>query len=70
MARLDDKGPWIIRGESSAVSFRGSRQRVTILVNNIPLIFEFPFSSVLPGIGAKITISLTPDSAVKIYSSQ
>ncbi len=66
-ARLDDKGPWILRGDISAVSFRGSQQRVTIIVNNIPLIFEFPFSMVLPRIDSEITISLAPDSAVKIY---
>jgi ABC-type Fe3+/spermidine/putrescine transport system ATPase subunit len=70
MARLDENGPFVLRGNFSAVSFRGSRQRATITVNNIPLIFEFPFSLVLPEIGKEITISITPDSAIKIYSIQ
>jgi ABC-type Fe3+/spermidine/putrescine transport system ATPase subunit len=70
MARLDDKGPLVLQGDISAISFRGSRQRATIIVNNIPLIFEFPFSMVLPELGKETTISLTPGSAVKIYSDQ
>lgn len=70
MARLDDNGPLILRGEFSGVSFRGSQQRVTILVNDIPLIFEFPSSLVLPALGSQVTISLTPDSAIKIFSNQ
>jgi ABC-type Fe3+/spermidine/putrescine transport system ATPase subunit len=70
MARFDDKGPLILRGDLSDVSFRGSRQRLTIVVNNIPLIFEFPFSLILPGLGSQITISLTPNSAIKIFSKQ
>lgn len=70
MARLDDSGPFVLRGDFSKVSFRGSRQRATITVNNIPLIFEFPFSLVLPEIGSEITFSLTPDSAIKTYSTE
>ena len=69
LARLDDKGPLILNGEFSEVSFRGSRQRVTFTVNQINLIFEFPFSVELPGIGTKQAISLSPDSAIKIFSN-
>lgn len=70
MARLDDNGPILLSGEFSEVSFRGSRQRATIKVNNIPLIFEFPFSTILPELGTIIPISLDPDSGIKIYSDQ
>lgn len=70
MARLDDKGPLVLQGDFSAISFRGSRQRATIIVNNIPLIFEFPFSLVLPRLSTETTISLTPGSAIKIFSDQ
>ncbi len=70
LARLDAQGPLVIRGEFSEISFRGSRQRVTIMVNQIPLIFEFPFSTNLPGVGSEVTLSLTPDEAIKIFTSQ
>jgi ABC-type Fe3+/spermidine/putrescine transport system ATPase subunit len=70
LARLDERGPLTLRGQFSEISFRGSRQRLTILVNNNPLIFEFPFSTTLPEIGTELAISLTPDSAIKIFSPQ
>ena len=70
LARLDAQGPLVIQGEFSEVSFRGSRQRVTITVNQLPLIFEFPFSANLPGNGSKVAISLTPDEAIKIFARQ
>lgn len=70
LARLDDKGPLILNGEFSEVSFRGSRQRVSFTVNQVNLIFEFPFSVELPGIGTKLVISLTPDLAIKIFPNQ
>jgi len=35
MARLDDTGPWVLRGLFSEVSFRGSRQRITLVINNL-----------------------------------
>jgi ABC-type Fe3+/spermidine/putrescine transport system ATPase subunit len=69
IARLNDSGPFIISGEFSELSFRGSRQRVTITVNHIQLIFDFPFSLALPGLGSEITISLSPDSAIKIFAN-
>ncbi len=69
MARLDDQGPVILQGSFSDVSFRGSRQRVTIMVNNTPLIFEFPYSQTLPELGSQVTFSLTPHSAIKIFSN-
>lgn len=70
IARLDDKGPLIIRGLLSDVSFRGSSQRVTILVEHISLIFEFPFSSPLPKVGNEIVISLDPDSAINVLPKE
>jgi ABC-type Fe3+/spermidine/putrescine transport system ATPase subunit len=70
MARLDENGPLVLSGEITDVSFRGSRQRVTIVVNHLLLNFEFPFSLALPSIGSEIFISITPDSAVKIFSKQ
>jgi ABC-type Fe3+/spermidine/putrescine transport system ATPase subunit len=65
--RLDDKGPLTFHGLITEVSFRGSRQRMIIVVNRIPLTFEFPFSLTLPEVGAEISISIDPDSAMKLF---
>jgi hypothetical protein len=70
MARLDDNGPLVMRGLLTETSFRGSSQRVTMVNNQIPLIFEFPFSATLPNVGTEIAISLDPVSAIKIFPKQ
>jgi ABC-type Fe3+/spermidine/putrescine transport system ATPase subunit len=70
MARLDDKGPMVLRGLFTEVSFRGSFQRVTIVINHTPMTFEFPSSASLPDVGKEIAISLDPDSAIKIFPKQ
>jgi ABC-type Fe3+/spermidine/putrescine transport system ATPase subunit len=70
MARLDDKGPFVLCGLFTEVSFRGSSQRVTIVSNHIPMTFEFPFSVALPNVGTEITISIDPASAIRIFPKQ
>ncbi len=69
MARLDGAGPMVIHGLFSSVSFRGSRQRVTLQVDHTSLNFEFPSASSLPEAGTIITISLDPLTAIKIFPS-
>jgi spermidine/putrescine transport system ATP-binding protein len=69
-ARLDDKGPMVLRGLFKEVSFRGIFQRVTIVINHTPMTFEFPFSASLPDVGKEIAISLDPDSAIKTFPKQ
>lgn len=66
-ARLDEKGPIVLRGLFSSVSFRGSRQKITLMVNHFPLVFEFPSLAPLPKVGAEMTLSLNPNSAIKIF---
>jgi ABC-type Fe3+/spermidine/putrescine transport system ATPase subunit len=67
MANMDDRGPLRIRGIFTGFSFRGSRQRITLKVNHIPLIFEFPSLIALPKVGAEITLSIDPISAIQIF---
>jgi len=67
MASLDDKNPLRIRGLITGLSFRGSRQRITLKVDNIPLVFEFLSLVTLPRVGAEMTLSLDPSSAIQIY---
>jgi ABC-type Fe3+/spermidine/putrescine transport system ATPase subunit len=69
MAALDDHGPCVLTGTFSNVSFRGSRQRITLLVNQIPLNFDFPPATPLPEVGSQLSVSLDPQSAVKIFAS-
>ncbi len=70
MARLDGDGPFTITGSSSWVSFRGSRQRLTLQVKDTLLTFEFPFSLTLPPVGDQITLSITPSTAIKLFPKE
>jgi ABC-type Fe3+/spermidine/putrescine transport system ATPase subunit len=70
MADLDDKGPIKLQGIFKDVSFRGSMQRVELIVNQTPLIFEFSSQVALPILGTDITISLDPNSGLKVFPTQ
>jgi ABC-type Fe3+/spermidine/putrescine transport system ATPase subunit len=67
MARLENKGEITLRGFIKEVSFRGSRQKIIFVTNQIPLIFEFPSVVVLPELNSETTICLDPVSAIKIF---
>jgi ABC-type Fe3+/spermidine/putrescine transport system ATPase subunit len=69
-ARLDDDGPIVLRGKYKGSSFRGSSQKITIVVNQIPLIFEFQSLITLPDLGADMVLSFDPGSAIKIFPRQ
>jgi ABC-type Fe3+/spermidine/putrescine transport system ATPase subunit len=69
-ARLDNQGPVTIEGVLMNTSFRGSRQRATFMVDQISLIFEFPFSEVLPPSGTQMPISLTPQDSLRLFPPQ
>ncbi len=70
MARLDDKGPLIIRGLITGLSFRGSRQRITMVVNHIALSFELSTLVALPSVGTELTLSMDSKSAIQIFSKE
>ena len=70
MVSLDANGPVTLHGIVKEVSFRGSQQRLTVFVDSIPLIFEFPSQVALPDSGAKITVSFDPSSAIKVFPIQ
>ncbi len=67
MAQLDDRGPCVLRGTLSGVSFRGSRQRATIEISQVQLNFDFPPAASLPKPGSAITLSFDPLVAVKAF---
>lgn len=66
-AHLDVSGPVRLSGILQNISFRGSMQRITIMINQIPLVFEFPSAVTLPKNGSEMTISIDPDNALKIF---
>jgi ABC-type Fe3+/spermidine/putrescine transport system ATPase subunit len=70
MAQLDDSNTIVLRGTFMEVTFRGSNQRVTLMVNQYPLIFEFTSQVILPSLGTEIIISLDPLSAMKAFPIQ
>jgi ABC-type Fe3+/spermidine/putrescine transport system ATPase subunit len=66
-AHLDEHGPILLHGVFTEASFRGSQQRITLIVNQIPLTFEFTSQVALPDLGTQICISLDPHSAIKVF---
>lgn len=69
MARLDDDGLIVLKGLFKEVSFRGSTQRITLTINQIPLTFEFTTQVTLPNLDTLMTISLDPSLAIKVFPS-
>ncbi len=67
VARLDDQGPAVVRGIYKGSSFRGSRQKVTLQVNQLDLNFDFPSAEVMPKVGTEMVVSFDPRTAIKIY---
>jgi ABC-type Fe3+/spermidine/putrescine transport system ATPase subunit len=67
MARLDDGGPEVLWGIFRGASFRGSRQRVTVEINQTFVNFDFPPVINLPAIGGEISVSLDPQVAIRIF---
>jgi ABC-type Fe3+/spermidine/putrescine transport system ATPase subunit len=66
---LDEQGPITLSGVITEVSFRGSRQKLSILVNDIPLTFEITSQVTLPTPGSNMKISLDPLNMVKVFST-
>jgi ABC-type Fe3+/spermidine/putrescine transport system ATPase subunit len=66
---LDEQGPITLSGVITEVSFRGSRQKLSILVNDIPLTFEITSQVTLPTPGSNMKISLDPLKMVKVFST-
>lgn len=69
-AHLDDSGPCIIHGIVQEVSFRGNWQRLSLMVNQSELTFDFPASLPMMEPGEAITLSLDPEQAIQVFSQQ
>ncbi len=67
LATLDGQGPVVLKGIFSSVSFRGSRQRITLQVAGISLNFDLPSKLTLPTVGKEIILSLDHQIAIKIF---
>jgi ABC-type Fe3+/spermidine/putrescine transport system ATPase subunit len=70
MTGLDDQGSLTLNGVITEVSFRGSRQKLSLLVNDIPLTFEYTTQVTLPNPGTYMTINLDPLTSIKVFSTQ
>jgi ABC-type Fe3+/spermidine/putrescine transport system ATPase subunit len=66
-ARMDETGPVRLSGVVKAISFRGSLQRITLLVNHQELTFDLLSTEPVAGVGADLTISLNPQTSMKAY---
>lgn len=62
-----DGGVCTLEGTIKDRSFRGNWQRITCLVNQVELIFDFPTSFALPAIGDVFILSFDPAGGILIY---
>jgi ABC-type Fe3+/spermidine/putrescine transport system ATPase subunit len=69
MAKLSDQGSNLLCGILKEVSFRGSRQRITLLVHQTPLIFDFDSQVDLPLLGTELILSIDLSSGIKVFPS-
>ncbi len=70
MAHLDEQGPGVLRGTLSSISFRGSRQRVSMQVGQVSMSFDFPPVVALPAAGASVAVSFDPREAIKVFPTE
>jgi ABC-type Fe3+/spermidine/putrescine transport system ATPase subunit len=66
-AILGDSGAYILQGRVKDCSFRGNWQRVSMIVNQVELTFDFPSYLLVPGTGQTATISLDPARSILVY---
>jgi ABC-type Fe3+/spermidine/putrescine transport system ATPase subunit len=69
-AHLDERGPAILRGVIGGVSFRGSRQRITLQIGEFSLTFDFSTTMDMPVTGSPIAVSLDPLVAIQVFPAE
>jgi ABC-type Fe3+/spermidine/putrescine transport system ATPase subunit len=69
MAKLDSKAGYQIKGRVEEISFRGTICRMVITVDDTRLIFDFPSSEPVPGVGEQVLLSFDPDRAVQVFQT-
>jgi len=65
----DTSLPFGLQGTVTDVSFRGNWQRLSLIINQTPLTFDFPSDELLPAAGQPITISLDPAESVQLFQA-
>ena len=63
---LDGKGPFQLTGTLTETTFRGATCRAVIIVNGLPLRFDFPSQMQLPEAGEQVELSFDPQEAVQL----
>jgi ABC-type Fe3+/spermidine/putrescine transport system ATPase subunit len=67
--RLDANGPASLPGRLRAVQFRGSQLEVEVeLKSGDVLRLELPSATQLPKIGAEVTVSFDPATAIQVFA--
>jgi ABC-type Fe3+/spermidine/putrescine transport system ATPase subunit len=66
-AQLDGSGTIQLTGRLMEYSFRGSNQRIRLLIGETSLSFVFPSSVPLPPAGSNLTIHLDADQGILIF---
>jgi ABC-type Fe3+/spermidine/putrescine transport system ATPase subunit len=67
--KLDSKGRYQIKGRVEEISFRGTMCRMAMTVDETRLIFDFPSSAPVPGVGEQVLLSFDPKGAVQVFQT-
>jgi ABC-type Fe3+/spermidine/putrescine transport system ATPase subunit len=66
-AKLNGMGELQISGEVRELTFRGETSRVSVVVNEAQLQFDFPTGADLPGLGEQITLGFDPQDGLQYF---
>ncbi len=66
-AQPGPQGPLVLHGTLQDLSFRGSLQRIWLNLDGVLLTFDLPSTAALPLIGQSMSISLSPQQALRIF---
>lgn len=67
--KLDSKSGYQIKGRVEEISFRGTMCRMAMTVDDTRLIFDFPSSAPVPGVGEPVLLSFDPQRAVQVFQT-
>jgi ABC-type Fe3+/spermidine/putrescine transport system ATPase subunit len=66
-AALDGSGDARIEGVVEEIIFKGETSRITVIVNQTRLQFDFPTGSALPGPGESVRLDFDPQSGIQVF---
>lgn len=64
--QVSDKGEYVLKGKIHKLTFRGSTCQAIIVINDIPLTFDFMSNTPLPGEGESVNLAFKPQNTLQV----